>query len=294
MCIGGGIHDDNERRLRIVWDDRTVSKDGCTGADDSRAVLFEPGAGVESRFGARYRDWRWKNDWAVVGNVYTGIDYSEGMIAAAKSLFPSADLRTMDARNVKFAEPFDCIMFSFNGIDSVAFLDRELIFQRMAASLRPGSYLIYSTHNIENDRVPVWLNHFFVKELFRSSWRIMPVLRSFSNRLRKYWRQHCDPNRAFAYVNDSGANFGYVNAYVDIPREIDTTLRRIGSRLSRPSAIQDRVPGMDRKTAGSTFWLNTVRTLASIQGINTLSALRKRTAVDAQGFLCRSRLGLSL
>src|SRR5947207_15676097 len=42
--------------------------------------------------------------------AYVGVDYSEGMIATAKSLFPNADLRTMDARKLKFAVVVDCVV----------------------------------------------------------------------------------------------------------------------------------------------------------------------------------------
>jgi SAM-dependent methyltransferase len=162
---------------------------------------------------------------------YTGIDYSEGMIFAARSLFTNADLRTMDARDLKFAEQFDCIMFSFNGIDSVEYADRRLIFQQMVAALQPGGYLIYSTHNIHNPRVDVWLTHFFVRELFQAWPHIIRIVRSGLNRLTRYWRQSHDRNKSFACVNDCGGDFGYLNTYVDINKELDSIVRRNGFKV---------------------------------------------------------------
>jgi len=56
---------------------------------------------------------------------YVGIDCSDNMIAAARTFFPGADLRIMDARRLDFSEPFDCVMFSFNGIDYVDYAERQ-------------------------------------------------------------------------------------------------------------------------------------------------------------------------
>ena len=161
---------------------------------------------------------------------YVGVDYSEEMVEAAKSLFPSADLRTMDARNLQFGRRFDCVMFSFNGIDSVAYADREVILQQIAGVLLAGGYFIYSTHNINYPRVASWLNRFFVKELFQAWPRIPAIVRSLINRSRKYRQQSCDDG-IFAVVNDNGAEFGYLNGYVDVDREIKEVLPRNGFRV---------------------------------------------------------------
>jgi SAM-dependent methyltransferase len=162
---------------------------------------------------------------------YIGIDYSDGMVAAAKSLFPNAELRIMDARKLEFPRVFDCVMFSFNGIDSIEYDERRLVFQQIAAVLRPGGYLIYSTHNLQHPRVSVWMNRLFVRELFQAWPRPRPMVRSIINRLNKFGQQSCDQRQSFAYVNDCGGDFGYINTYVDVDKEIETTLRPYGFKV---------------------------------------------------------------
>jgi len=161
---------------------------------------------------------------------YIGIDYSEKMIAAAKSLYPDADLRTMDARKLEFKEPFDCVMFSYNGIDYVNYTDRQLILREIANVLIPGGYYIYSTHNLHNRRVYSWLNSLVVRELVRP-WRgfLRPWsrLQAIMYRLSNFWRQSGNQSEPFAYVNDIGNDFMLLTTYVDIPGEIDN-LRRLG------------------------------------------------------------------
>lgn len=162
---------------------------------------------------------------------YVGIDYAEQMIAAARERFSHADLRTMDARSLKLSEKFDCVMFSFNGIDSVPYADRQTVFKNIAAALVPNGFLIYSTHNIENPRVLMWYKHLLVMEIFQSWPNVFSVARSVRNRLKRFWRQSFDEAQAFALVNDCGASFRGLNTYVDIRREVENTLPLFGFRV---------------------------------------------------------------
>jgi SAM-dependent methyltransferase len=156
---------------------------------------------------------------------YVGIDFSAKVIAKAKHLFPGADLREMDARNLEFAEKFDCVMFSFNGIDCINFVDRELILRQIRNVLRPGGIFIYSTHNLHYSRAVVWRKTFFVKELF-SSGRLRSIL-SIKNRLNLFWRQTQDDKTHVAHINDPALSFSILLTYVDIPTEINR-LRECG------------------------------------------------------------------
>jgi SAM-dependent methyltransferase len=156
---------------------------------------------------------------------YIGIDYSEKMVAAAKLLYPGIDLRTMDARKLEFEERFGCVMFSFNGIDSVSYADRQLIYRQIAGILRPKGYFIYSTHNLHNRRVANWLNSLIVKELvrpLRGFLKPWTKFRPIKFRLVNFWRQSGNQGQPFAYVNDSGMDFRLLTTYVDIPQEIET------------------------------------------------------------------------
>jgi SAM-dependent methyltransferase len=182
---------------------------------------------------------------------YIGIDYSEAMIVAAKSLFPGLDLRTMDARKLEFDEEFDCVVFSYNGIDSVNYNDRQLIFDQVAKVLRPGGYFIYSTHNLHNDRVSSLLHSLIVKELIRplrgflKPWnKIRPVV----NRLNNFWRQSGDQEQPFAYVNDIAQDFQLLHTYVDVAKETET-LRRRGLSVIATVGNRKKAPGYDADDA---------------------------------------------
>ena len=153
---------------------------------------------------------------------YVGIDRSQNMIATARSLYPNADLRTMDARGLEFTDQFDCVMFSFNGIDYVDYPSRQSIFQQIANVLRSEGYLVYSTHNLHNRRVAGWLRVPIVKELVRPLRTLLSParLRPIAYRLINFWRQSGNQGQAFAYVNDEGEGYTLLTTYVDIPEEI--------------------------------------------------------------------------
>lgn len=146
---------------------------------------------------------------------YVGVDYSGPLVESSKQLYPDADLREMDARKLEFDEPFDCVCFSFNGIDSVDFEGREQILSEIHRVLKPGGFFLYSTHNLHHHRVPSWENRLLVREVF------VPLKRArfIFNRLRNFSRQSRDDANGLAYVNDPGLGFRWINTYVDIDRE---------------------------------------------------------------------------
>lgn len=86
---------------------------------------------------------------------YTGIDYSERMIAACRKKFdsssPTIALEVGDARNLEqFAsDSFDFVLFSFNGIDYVIDSDRLKILQEIHRVSKPGAYFYFSSHNLQ-------------------------------------------------------------------------------------------------------------------------------------------------
>jgi SAM-dependent methyltransferase len=81
---------------------------------------------------------------------YIGVDYSPEMIARAKRLHPGANLLECDARDLsRFGGGrFDCIVFSFNGIDSVSDADRQVVLRQALTALRPGGLFLFSSHNL--------------------------------------------------------------------------------------------------------------------------------------------------
>lgn len=83
------------------------------------------------------------------GASYVGIDYAPGMVDAARSLHPDADLRVGDAADLAdFADDsFDVVVFSYNGIDYLDDEARGRALHEIARVLVPEGTYVFSTHN---------------------------------------------------------------------------------------------------------------------------------------------------
>jgi SAM-dependent methyltransferase len=173
---------------------------------------------------------------------YAGIDYSPEMVQAAKVEFPGADLRVMDVRQLALEQSADCIMFSFNGIDCIPYEDRQAVLARVKKQLVPGGYYIYSTHNLRQRRADAWLNHFWVKELFRK--RLYTSVPLVLNRLKHFREQSNDAMLGFAYVNDPAQRFDLLQVYVDIVKECEV-LRRHGFSVCATIGNNKHAEGYD-------------------------------------------------
>jgi SAM-dependent methyltransferase len=183
---------------------------------------------------------------SVMFDKYVGVDKSENMITAAKSLYPMADLRTMDARKLDLGEKFDCVMFSFNGIDYVDYPTRQSILLQIANVIRPNGYLIYSTHNLHNKQVASWLKFLIVTDLVRPLRGLLRPGRlcAIAYRLVNFWRQSGDQSGSFAYVNDNGEGYTLLTTYVDVAGEI-TTIERHGFKVLATIGNTKQTSGYD-------------------------------------------------
>jgi SAM-dependent methyltransferase len=164
---------------------------------------------------------------------YLGTDYSPTLIDEARKRFPDKRLEVLDARSISFHQEYDCVMFSFNGIDYIDYQSRVEVQKRIYASLRPGGLFIYSSHNMKWGRRITWQNYFWVKEML--SLRGAP--RMILNRLKNFPRQYSDPDERYCVVNDPGMSFSLLTIYVDVEREIQA-LEQLGfvvEYLSDPS-----------------------------------------------------------
>lgn len=146
---------------------------------------------------------------------YIGVDYAEPMVLSARETYPGRDLRAMDARNIELDESVDCAVFSFNGISSVSYENRQLIFQSISKAVKPGGYFVYSAHSLSHDRVASWMGSMFIKEMIVPTERI----RFAHNRLRMFGKQQASGDGSHAYVNDPALGFKLINVYVDIEME---------------------------------------------------------------------------
>ena len=82
---------------------------------------------------------------------YVGIDYSAAMVEACRRLHPNVDVRTGDVRDLTQFDDgrFGFVLFSFSGIDAVGHEDRSLALHEIFRVLRPGGWLMFSTHNMD-------------------------------------------------------------------------------------------------------------------------------------------------
>lgn len=85
---------------------------------------------------------------------YTGVDYSERMIATCKQQFAnekSLNFQVADARQLKDFEAasFDLVLFSYNGLDYINNEDRLAALQEINRVLKPNGQFIFSTHNLK-------------------------------------------------------------------------------------------------------------------------------------------------
>ncbi len=85
-----------------------------------------------------------------ISKAYTGIDYSEAMIQAARWRFPGVDFLTCDARDLSRFQngQFAAVFFFGGGIDDVSGADRLLVLKEIRRVLRSRGIFIFSSHNL--------------------------------------------------------------------------------------------------------------------------------------------------
>jgi SAM-dependent methyltransferase len=90
---------------------------------------------------------------------YVGIDYSYRMIDICKARFSHYRIEHGDARDLaRFnSGSFDCVLFSYNGIDMVDHTDRQVVLGEVSRVLTVGGIFIFSSHNLQwGLKQPLW------------------------------------------------------------------------------------------------------------------------------------------
>lgn len=171
---------------------------------------------------------------------YTGVDYTQKMLDLAKARYPDCDLRHMDARDMSAlpSDHYGLAQFSWNGIDCVDYDDRVKILEEMYRVVRPGGYVLFSSHNRggpgygEN----IWqlLPKFSLNPL-RFGWRTLRSARRLQLGTLNYLRNAKLNHDYGGYaVNTAAAhNFGIVIVY--------TTLREQRRQLAQVGLQSDAV-----------------------------------------------------
>ena len=161
-----------------------------------------------------------------ISDDYIGVDYTMKLLDLAKLRYPERDLRHMDARDMSALPSghFGLAEFSWNGIDCVDYDDRVKILEEMYRVVRPGGYVLFSSHNRGGPgyRENIWqlLPHFTFNPL-RFGWRTLRSVRRFQlgtlNYVRNVKLNH--DYGGYAIKTAAAHNFGIVIVYTTLPEQ---------------------------------------------------------------------------
>jgi len=145
---------------------------------------------------------------------YTGVDYSEAMIAYCKRQYSELTFEHCDARDLsRFSDnSFDFVLFSYNGIDYISNSDRLKVLNEIKRILKKDGIFMFSTHNRNYHNIitaPSLEFSFNPKHLLLNM--INFIKQKKNNRhLKKEETNHHD----YAILNDSGNNFSLLTYYI--------------------------------------------------------------------------------
>ncbi|ACD16129.1 class I SAM-dependent methyltransferase [Paraburkholderia phytofirmans] len=185
-----------------------------------------------------------------ISDDYIGVDYTQKLLDLAKARHPGRDLRHMDARDMSElrSDHYGLAEFSWNGIDCVDYDDRVRILEEMYRVVRPGGYVLFSSHNRGGPgyRENIWqlLPQFSFNPL-RLGWRTLRSARRFQlgtlNYLRNVKLNH--DYGGYAVKTAAAHNFGIVIVYTTL-REQRRQLAQVGLQIDAVfgSSGGERIP----------------------------------------------------
>ncbi|MFC6311908.1 class I SAM-dependent methyltransferase [Paraburkholderia dipogonis] len=185
-----------------------------------------------------------------ISDDYIGVDYTQKLLDLAKARHPERDLRHMDARDMSElrSDHYGLAEFSWNGIDCVDYDDRVRILEEMYRVVRPGGYVLFSSHNRGGPgyRENIWqlLPQFSFNPL-RLGWRTLRSARGFQlgtlNYLRNVKLNH--DYGGYSVKTAAAHNFGIVIVYTTL-REQRRQLAQVGLQIDAVfgSSCGERIP----------------------------------------------------
>jgi SAM-dependent methyltransferase len=177
---------------------------------------------------------------------YTGIDYTQACVEAAKAKYPGVNIQWGDARDLSIFETgsFDFVLFSFNSIDYISHVDRLRAMGEIHRVLSAGGHFAFSTHNRDwiDFNKPPWqqqeklsLNHF--KSCLYSLAFLPKHLRM---------RKHEIHTDEYAIINDNAHGFSLLAYYIGIEQQ-KAQLASIGFRNVETFDMEGNVIERDNK-----------------------------------------------
>lgn len=151
---------------------------------------------------------------SAIARSYVGVDYSQAMVDLARRDHPGVRLETADARDLsRFTEAsFDAVVFSFNGIDSIAHEDRLEVLSQVRRVLRPDGVFAFSSHNRDYHRFDLlpWQRQWrFGRTTIRKS---VHALRHLRTHLRM--RRGAVHTEEYAVINDEAHDYTLMHYYI--------------------------------------------------------------------------------
>lgn len=171
---------------------------------------------------------------------YVALDYSPRMIARAEELLagtPGTEFVIADAADVSPGlGTFDVVFFSFNGIDTAGYEDRERILTGVRSVLNEDGYFLFSTHNLgtlpfdERRTLSPRLRSSRVYRVYAAAAAV-----PYAYRIRRLNRELDLPTaraQGWAVVHSMAHNFSLKDFYVDPAFQVEQ-LTRLGFRLEQ-------------------------------------------------------------
>ena len=145
---------------------------------------------------------------------YIGLDYSLEMIESCRKRFEGVRFLHGDVRDmVEFKdEEFDCVMFSFNGLDSISHDDRLKGLREIHRVLKQDGLFVFSSHN-RNHRYAISRPKMeFSGTPCKQTYNLIKFFKSTRNRLKN--KNHQMFNKQYAIINDIAHNYAMLTYYI--------------------------------------------------------------------------------
>ncbi len=151
---------------------------------------------------------------------YVGLDYSLEMVESCRRRFEGVSFLHGDVRDMSGFndEEFDCVMFSFNGLDSISHNDRLKGLREIRRVLKQDGLFIFSSHN-RNHRYAISRPKFKLSAtLCKQVDNLIKFIKSTRNRLKNI--NHQVFNDQYAIINDVAHNYAMLTYYIEREHQV--------------------------------------------------------------------------